>query len=268
VRLSCTLLSVVLLGLWINILTNRLTNGDYLAAFSTLGWNNLLLVGGSVTLITSELVVRRRRVMERHDYERHLEVLRQRQQRLLVSTLGVVCTLISKTLRVPCNGRYFVAVSGDNGAVYLAQDREMAILNVRMPREFGFTRVAVDTPHIVIGRAFRERSPIYEDLPVDHHSLYDTRLAQMIEPKQRWVLACPVLALDRETNRHDEANLPHGVICFYGVEDPSRGGKETRVETCLEYAEQFADQMSQLLSILDLTKWMAATHDHDPETVP
>jgi len=70
---------------------------------------------------------------------------------------------------VPCNGRYFVAVSGDDGIVYLVQDREMAILNVRMPREFGFTRVAVDTPHIVIGRAFRERSPIYEDLRVQQH---------------------------------------------------------------------------------------------------
>ena len=74
----------------------------------------------------------------------------------------------------------------------------------------------------------------------------------------------PVLALDRETNRHDEVNLPHGVICFYGVEDPPRSGKENRVETCLEYAEQ----MSQMLSILELTKWMATTNDHDSETVP
>lgn len=206
--------------------------------------------------------------MERNDFERRLEVLRQRQQRLLVTTLGVVCTLISKTLRVPCNGRYFVAVTGDDGHIYLAQDREMAILNVRMPREFGFTRVAVDTPHIVIGRAFRERSPIYEDLPVDHHNLYDSRLARMIEPKQRWVLACPVLALDPETNRHDESNLPHGVICFYGVEDPAPNGKAGRVATCEEYAEQFADQMSQMLSILEFTKWMATAHDHEHETVP
>jgi hypothetical protein len=120
----------------------------------------------------------------------------------------------------------------------------------------------------VIGRAFRERSPIYEDLPVDHHSLYDSRLARMIEPKQRWVLACPVLALDPETNRHDEDNSPHGVICFYGVEDPPQSGRTARVETCLEYAEQFADQMSQMLNILEFTKWMAATNDREQEKVP
>lgn len=267
VRLLCTLLSVVLLGLWINVYTNRLSGGDYLSTIGSLKWSNLLLIAGSATLVVSELMARRRHAVERSDFERRLEILRQRQRHLLKNTLGIVCTLISKTLRVPCNARYFVAVTSENGDIELAQDRDLAVLNVVMPREFGFTTISVNTPHIVIGRAYRERSPVYEDLPVDHHGWYDARIGRMIDPKQRWVLACPVLALDAETNRHDERNQPHGVICFYGVDDPPGAGKATRVATSLDYAVQFAEQMSQILNLFEFTQLMAATN-HDTETIP
>lgn len=267
VRLLCTLCSVLLLGLWVNIFTNRLSSGDYLGTVGALKWNNLFLASGSVTLVVSELMAHRRRAVERSDFERRLEILRQRQRLLLKNTLDIVCTLISKTLRVPCNARYFVAVTDENGAIGLAQDRDLAVLNVAMPREFGFTIIQVDTPHIVIGRAYRERSPVYEDLPVDHHNWYDARVARMIEPTQRWVLACPVLALDPETNRHGERDQPHGVICFYGVDDPPAAGKSARVTTSLHYAEQFAEQMSQILNLFEFTQLMAATN-HDPEKIP
>jgi len=265
-RLLCTLFSVILLGLWVNIFTNRLSGGDYLGTVGSLKWSNLFLATGSVTLVASELMARRRRAVERSDFERRLEILRQRQHLLQKNTLGIVCTLISKTLRVPCNARYFVAVTNEHGNVALAQDRDLAVLNVAMPREFGFTTISVDTPHIVIGRAYRERSPVYEDLPVDHHNWYDARIGRMIDPKQRWVLACPVLALDAETNRHDERNPPHGVICFYGVNDPPAAGKAARVAMSLDYAVQFAEQMSQILNLFEFTQLMAAT-SNDTETI-
>ncbi|WP_133903787.1 hypothetical protein [Actinophytocola oryzae] len=266
-RLSSTLLSVVLLGIWVNVFTERLRDGAYLHTITRLGWGNLLLLGGGGCLIAGELATKRRLLMEHRDLERRFELLRHRQGRLLATTLATVCELVSKTLRVPCNGRYFLAVA-DGDQTYLEQDRELAVLTVRMPREFGFTRVAVDTPHIVIGRAFRERCPTYEDLPVDHHSNYEPRIARMIEPAQRWVLACPVLTLDAETNRHIEELSPHGVICFYGVNDPPTNGKEARVSAALEYAEQFANQMSQILNIIELVTEMTDSHAKDTEKVP
>ncbi|WP_216210196.1 hypothetical protein [Amycolatopsis aidingensis] len=198
--------------------------------------------------------------MERERFERHLEVLRQRQQRLLKSTLKIVCELVSKALEIPCNGRYFVAIK-DDCTTYLQQDRDLAILNIRMPREFGFTRLSVDTPHIVSGKTYRERRPIYEDLPKDHHSLYDERVAQMIEPRQRWVLSCPVLRLDPETNRHDDGNPPHGVIVFYGVDDVPEPEKDSKVELSLDYAQQFADQMSQIFNMLKITQDMVIRNE-------
>lgn len=266
-RFGTTLLSVILLGIWVNVFTERMKDDSYLHTIFGLGWGNLLLLGGGACLIAGELATKRRLLMEHRGLERRLELLRHRQRRLLHTTLRTVCDLVSKTLRVPCNGRYFLAVA-DGGTTYLEQDRELAVLTVHMPREFGFTRVAVDTPNIVIGRAFRDRSPTYEDLPIDHHANYEPRIARMIEPTQRWVLACPVLSLDPETNRHIEETPPHGVICFYGVNDPPLSGKEARVSIALDYAEQFANQMSQILNIIELVTEMTDSHAKDPEKVP
>jgi hypothetical protein len=123
-RLLFVLLSVVLLGTWVNVYTDRLPSGDYLATIANLGWSNLLLGGGAACLGASEYLARRRRVMDRKDLERGLETLRRRQHRLLENTLGLVCELISKTLRVPCNGRYFIAAPDGEGEVFLEQDRE------------------------------------------------------------------------------------------------------------------------------------------------
>lgn len=267
VRILTTLSSVVLLGIWVNLYTNRLSGDNYWKTLIDLGWSNLLFPGGTAALIASEYFTRRRQTLEHAYYEGRLELLRQRQVGLLKSTLRIVCELISKTLRIPCNARYFNAVVDDDGEAHLEQNRDLAVLNIRMPREFGFTRVSVNTPHIVSGRAYRERCPVYEDLPDDHHSWYDARVARMIEPRQRWVLACPVLALDPETNRHDDQHPPHGVIVFYGVHSIPASGRQDRIDTCLDYAQQFADQMSQLLSMLDLTRGMAVSHEHHPEPV-
>lgn len=268
VRTLTTLSSVVLLGIWVNLYTNKLSGNDYWRTLIDLGWGNLLFPGGTAALIAGEYLTRRRQALEHEYYEGRLELLRQRQFRLLKSTLQIVCELISKTLRIPCNARYFNAVVDDDGEAYLEQDRDLAVLNIRMPREFGFTRVSVNTPYIVSGRAYRDRCPVYEDLPEDHHSLYEARVARMIEPRQRWVLACPILALDPQTNRHDDQHPPHGVIVFYGVDNVPPSGRQARIDTCLDYAQQFADQMSQLMGMLDLTRGMAISYAHDREPVP
>jgi hypothetical protein len=92
-------------------------------------------------------------------------------------------------------------------------------------------------------------------------------VAQMIEPRQRWVLACPVLALDPSTNRHDGGHPPRGVLVFYGTETPPPAGRQPRVETCLVYAQQFADQMSHIFNMLELTRRPGATDATDRERV-
>jgi len=75
----------------------------------------------------------------------------------------------------------------------------------------------------------------------------------MIEPRQRWVLACPVLQLDTLTNSHDLEHPPHGVIVFHGTQVPAGSGAPHRIQSSLNFAEQFAEQMSHVLNMLELS---------------
>lgn len=255
-RLLSSVVSAILLGIWINLFTNKQEKLSYLGALKNLRYGNLLLLGTVISLVVHELLVRRLRKLEFDDLENGFELLRRRERQMLEDALNLVCTLISKTLEVSCNARYFVAVEDDQGNIYLEQDRDLAVLNVAMPREYGFTRIEINTPQIVSARAYRERIPLYEKLPVNHSAWYSDDVGRMIEPTQRWVLACPVLSLDPITNRHDDDRPPHGVIVFYGTQLTPSSGSRARIDESLGYSQRFADYMCNTLNTLELTRAM------------
>lgn len=261
VRVCASVASAILVGLWINIYTDQLAHYGYVTSLTSLRWGNLPLFLGIALLVAGEAAAWRWRMVQEDEFRRLYSTLQQRQRRILEGMLKIVCELVAKTLAIPCNARYFVAEKDHEGRYYIRQDRDLAVLNIRMPREFGFTRIYVDTPHIVSGRAFRDRVPLYEELPGDHTNLYEPDVARMIEPQQRWVLACPVLRLDALTNSHDARHEPHGVIVFYGTQLPDAVASGDAIQVCLGYAEQFAEQMSHVLNMLELsTELESADH--------
>jgi hypothetical protein len=253
VRLLASVGSAILIGLWVNMYTDEISHLDFATSLLHLRWSNLLLALGICSLVAGESATRRWAMLERDEFRQRYLLLQQRQRRLLENTLDIVCELISKTLQIPCNARYFVAEEDHDGRYYIRQDRDLAVLKISMPREFGFTRIYVDTPHIVSGQAFRERVPLYAELPVEHSDWYDPEVSRMIEPAQRWVLACPVLRLDVVTNSHGPDGPPHGVIVFYGTDLPEGEDAQARIRTSLDYAQRFAEQMSHMLNMLELS---------------
>ena len=64
------------------------------------------------------------------------------------STLRIVCALISQTLKIPVNARYFPVEADQDGRLYMRQDRDLAVLNIHLPREYGFTRCTRNCPPI------------------------------------------------------------------------------------------------------------------------
>jgi hypothetical protein len=254
-RLASSTVSAVFVGIWINLVTEETPGRTWWQTVTGLGPQNLLLAGAVGALAAVEVVARRRQNQASRDVAHRYRLLQQRQDRLLASSLGVFNELISKTLGVRCNARYFRRVVDEAGRVYLEQDRDLAVLIIPMPREYGFTRVGVDTPNFISGRSFLDRTPLYEELPVDHHPRYYTDdVGKMIEPTQRWVLVCPVLALDPRTNRHQYDRDPHGVIVFYGVELPTCEQNSEALGTAVRHAEQFADHMSHVLNMAELAE--------------
>ncbi|WNI17316.1 hypothetical protein [Actinacidiphila sp. ITFR-21] len=101
-------------------------------------------------------------------------------------------------------------------------------------------------------------------MPDDHADWYEPDVGRMIEPRQRWVLACPVLKLDTLTNSHRLEHAPHGVIVFYGTQVPAGSGAPARIQTCLNFAEQFAEQMSHVLNMLELSSRAEERDDDQP----
>ncbi|WP_190013213.1 hypothetical protein [Streptomyces lucensis] len=238
-----------------------------MTSLTSLRWSNLLLGLGIASLIAGETAAWRWRTLQEDEFRRLYATLQQRQRRILEGMLTIVCKLVAKTLNIPCNARYFVAEKDQEGRYYIRQDRDLAVLNIRMPREFGFTRIYVDTPHIVSGKAFRDRVPLYEELPDDHSNWYEPDVGRMIEPQQRWVLACPVLRLDSLTNSHEMSHAPRGVIVFYGTQLPDEAASADAVQVCLGYAEQFAEQMSHVFNMLELsTELESSSHGNTSGT--
>lgn len=223
-------------------------------AVRDLGPLNLLLVGAIGALAAAEITARYFERKNEKIFAERYNSLRQRQRRMLEENFKVACDDIAETLGIPCNGRYFRIVTGEDDRLYFEQDRDLAVLNIVMPREYGYTRVAVDTPNYIIGQSFRDRTPIYFELPVDHSEWYDDSLKKMIEPKQRWVLACPVLNLEPDTNRHNYHAEPHGVLCFYGIEIPKVAADTEGMGVAIHRAEKFAENMSHIMNIMNLVE--------------
>ena len=250
-RILTPLLAAAGIGIWVNLVTDNLNKHGFASSLRAAGVANLLPLVAAGAIIFNELLVRSSARAQSNSAVAQYRIFHQRERRLLEGMLALVTDLICRTLHVACNARYFIAITADDSRTYLYQDRDLAVENVIMPKEYGFTSIAVDTPGIISGKAYLTRAPIFEELPVNHESQYSATVANMIQPEQRWVLACPVLTIDPLTSRHEPQTPPHGVLVFYGTELP-RGGSRT-IPVAVKYAERFADQISHVLSLSDLT---------------
>lgn len=253
VRLVFSTIAAILLSVWVSLLTNKTTPRVGLwRGVQELGPVNLLLLGVIGSLAAAEIAARRSERKNEKIFAERYRLLQKRQRRMLEADFGVTCEVISKTLGIPCNGRYFRVVTGEDGQLYFEQDRDLAVLNIVMPREYGYARVAVDTPNYIIGQSFRDRTPVYHELPVDHSKWYDDPVKKVIEPRQRWVLACPVLHLEPDSNRHSYGINPHGVVCFYGTEVPKVNADSEGMSAAIQQAGRFAENMSHMLNMMNL----------------
>ena len=239
------------LSIWVNYLWQSIEDeSGYWAAIRSLGVTNGILLATLVVIVTMEIV--KARGEERVRRKAASDVLKTElsAQRVLLAILSTANAAVSRTLAIPTNVRYMPVVEF-RGEKQLIQARELHIEQVRMPSEFGFTGIPVNDPAIISGRSFKTRSPIYEELPVDHMEQYSPEVATMIEARQRWVLACPVLSIDGiagELRRDDD---PHGVLVFYGVDVPQGDDIADEIRTCLGYAQKAAEAFSFVLEIGD-----------------
>jgi hypothetical protein len=207
--------TAITVGVWVNLLTNEWNNASFLDAFRNLGWKNLWLVAAvmSIALQVIPPAVRSRRATRAY-----IDLAKPTMQKVLALTVTSRRALYASA---SMNGRYFYADT-EGGKDVLVRENDVYFETELMPDEFGFDKAFVESDNLVICKSFRERVPIYEELPQDHPDRYDQRIRGSIDPDQAWVLACPVLPLDERSKK------PLGVVCLYGKRPPARNPVEVR----------------------------------------
>lgn len=237
------------LSIWVGYLSESLESDvGYVRAIRNLGIKNLLLVGTLAVIVGIDLLRTRREGRRQQAAEAGERTTEWASRRVLLATLDNANSAVSRALQVTCNARYFPVVEGLDG-LQLVQARDLFIERIPMPKEYGFTAVPLDDPAIVSARSFKTRSPIYEVLPEDHITQYTPEFADMVEERQRWVLACPVLSIDSISGDLRADRRPHGVLVFYGVEIPNGVDVDRCVLDAKSYSQKAAEAFSFVLEI-------------------
>jgi len=232
ILLFLDLVTVIFSGIWINLLTAEQSNGSLVIALSALGWTNLWLlfaiagVGGHIFLGW---------LWAKSD-EQHASGLEAslRFDILKVAVEGI------RSLRadIRINARYFITEIR-NGQIILRKDQSIHIETAHMPGEYGLDYAVVGVDDLGICKAYQQRGPVFQVLQGNEH--YGQRIANHIDPHQKWILACPVL----QSNTLDES--PLGVICFYSSENIIRNEKDELQlkQVAVVTAKAFADLRQQ-----------------------
>lgn len=207
-------------GVWVNLLTNALPLANaWGGAVVLLGWNNGWLFAAAA-LVVAQIATLSRWARAKHQ---RLETIKARLTAIendqLCRVLGVAVRGIA-ALRadVHVNARYFERILG--GRPTLRKVPEVHVETDQMPDEYGLDTAIIDEDNLVICASYQQRGPIYEHLEEGHLQRYGPRIRHLIDPRQRWVLACPVIA-------HGSPNAdPKGVICFYSTQDVVRYSRD------------------------------------------
>ena len=145
---------------------------------------------------------------------------------------------------MPVSARLFTIArektpGGSEARMY--QVRDVFVEHEVFPQEAAFTFIPLTGGAFVTARAFQDRAPKFELLPLNHPALYGDRERKMVDPSQRWVLCCPILQYDQDGMARDELE-PTGMVVFYGKSPPKleRGETEFALALCRDTAELFS----------------------------
>lgn len=213
--------AAVAAGVWINLATGTLPAAKTWAkAIVLLQWENGWLLAAAILVALQILALVR--------WSR----TKQRQQAAIRTGLGEIehaqlCNILTVAVRgisalradVRVNARYFESIVRDGRSI-LRKVPEVHIETDQMPDEYGLDTAILDEDNLVICAAYRQRVPIYEYLEDGHLQRYGSSIRHLVDPRQRWVLACPVIPVGGLNN------LPQGVICFYSTQEIVRNSRD------------------------------------------
>lgn len=207
-------------GYYVNRLTEA-ASGSVADVLADLGWDNVALGLAVLALLLQVFLPLRWR---KAALAAHAPLVAPTLKQLLA--IAITAFRAAKP-GVRLNGRYFEHTRED-GRELLRRIDAVHVETEEMPDEFALDAVdlALDADTVVICRSFSERRPLYVALDDDLRARYRPEIANAIDPRQTWVLACPVIPRGGGGQR-----APLGVICFYGSAVPvTQAGDEAALK--------------------------------------
>ena len=246
-RVLVTVAAAVPVAIWIpDFQTESKLHGS-IDGLRALGWENLWLLAAIAAPVLFE-IARSYTESRRARLERaRNEAFRDRAVATVSTVLQTSVSLIEQVLRVTANVRVFDARSDTRGLVRLHQSNRFHMEHTPLPTEMGFGSMSVNEPGMITAEAFRERRPIYRDLPDDHMTWYSENVALHVDPEQKWVLACPILRMDLATGMQDPVEEPRGVLVFYGTTRPAETkARDAHITAALAHARDVSGALGHI----------------------
>lgn len=236
---ATALLGGLAAGIWANLLTGVESPEPwaFLWALRALEWSNLYLAAAIGLFVVQTILPFIWRARDLSRGLREMDKLAANQDTIIVRILRcTVQALMALNQDEKINARLFWA-KVDNGEATLVKDRTIHIETDEMPAEYGLQTASVTRDRLVICESFKTRAPIYRLLDGSQMDKYNEAIRKSIDPRQRWVLASPVLDVK------NPESPPIAVICFFSTQAPTGDGTDRiRLESLTWHvAETIAD---------------------------
>lgn len=203
-------LCTVFVSIWVNLLTSTLQTENWLTTVINLKWSHLFLLFSAFCLsIQFSLIVHWNKIDKKIS-----EAISKKTSVMQVETIQEILTLSVEGLMalnrgIKINVRYYTPRIIDNKRALL-RNRKIHIERVRMTAEYGLDYALIDEDKLVLCESFKQKNIIYSELQENHTDDYSKRLSSQIDPKQSWVLCCPIL-------HDDPLEDPISIIVFYST---------------------------------------------------
>ena len=209
VDLALPALNSVVTGLLVGVFANKLFSGEpWTDILRRLGWWHGLLFLWIVLLFLAGNAAWRRHSATNTAVDAICKKHQDCAQGVISSLFAILGTSTTYPAKTSSLNIHLFLSQDVDGKQALVKARQYAYEQEAMPGNYSLDHAVPGEDELVICRAYLDDALVYQELPEDHLTRYNSRIKARIDPDLHWVLACPL---------HVPNDPPLGVICCFGA---------------------------------------------------
>lgn len=121
---------------------------------------------------------------------------------------------------------------------YLQKERRFGYESERLSVDYSLEQCRIEAKNIIMCKAFKKNCVVFENLPENHISTYDSDIKDYIDKDIKWVLSCPIWI-------NNDINKKSGVIVIFGLKEIAKNDETIKIKIlknlCLELAKSVSE---------------------------